>query len=140
MRTIVGVLIVAALAIGSGCVKTDWIDRTLVTVDVTGSWAGGETGPGTSYMIGSVRLELDQQGPTVKGTFKTAIQGTRGGPVEGTVTGDVLRFKQTNGNVEGELTVSGDEMTGYMDVPVAGRRPVSLHRLDPSSNPGSPPR
>jgi hypothetical protein len=33
-------LTLAALAFGSGCAKTDWIGRTLVTVDVTGSWYG----------------------------------------------------------------------------------------------------
>jgi hypothetical protein len=30
-------LIGATLAVGSGCARSDWIDRTLVTVDVTGT-------------------------------------------------------------------------------------------------------
>jgi hypothetical protein len=40
MKTIVGILIAATLLFGSGCAKTDWIDRTLVTEDVTGTWSG----------------------------------------------------------------------------------------------------
>jgi hypothetical protein len=44
MKTIVGVLIAATLAVGSGCAKTDWIERTLVTVDVTGTWSGRSAG------------------------------------------------------------------------------------------------
>jgi hypothetical protein len=34
MKTIAGVLIAAALAFACGCARTDWIERTLVTVDV----------------------------------------------------------------------------------------------------------
>jgi putative ABC transport system substrate-binding protein len=34
------------------------------------------------------------------------------GLVEGTVAGDLFTFKQLNGPLEGQLTVSGDEMTG----------------------------
>jgi hypothetical protein len=48
MKAIVGVLIAATLAVGSGCARKDWIDRTLVTEDVTGTWyrsLGGLGGP-----------------------------------------------------------------------------------------------
>jgi len=38
VRTATWMLTLAALAFGSGCAKTDWIGRTLVTLDVTGSW------------------------------------------------------------------------------------------------------
>ena len=38
MMRMIGLLIATTLVGGSGCAKTDWIDRTLVTVDVTGSW------------------------------------------------------------------------------------------------------
>ena len=44
MKTIAGVLIVAALVFGSGCATSDWIERTLVTVDVTGTWFGSIPG------------------------------------------------------------------------------------------------
>jgi hypothetical protein len=40
MRLIVGLLAMVTLAFGSACAKQDWIDRTLVTVDVTGVWEG----------------------------------------------------------------------------------------------------
>jgi hypothetical protein len=37
MKPIVCLLIAATLLFGYGCAKTDCIDRTLVTVDVTGT-------------------------------------------------------------------------------------------------------
>ncbi len=40
MNTITRLIFVAVLAFGSGCAKPDWIQQTLVTVDVTGVWSG----------------------------------------------------------------------------------------------------
>ena len=40
MKRLIGLLIATTLEIGSGCAKPDWIDGTLVTVDVTGTWTG----------------------------------------------------------------------------------------------------
>jgi hypothetical protein len=37
MRAVTRVLIGGVLVLGSGCTSTGWIDRTLVTVDVTGT-------------------------------------------------------------------------------------------------------
>jgi len=37
MKPIVCLLIAATLPFGDGCAKPDWIDRTLVTEDVTGT-------------------------------------------------------------------------------------------------------
>jgi hypothetical protein len=89
------------------------------------------------------RLELEQQGSVVKGFFQleggTAAQSGRfsgGGPLEGTVAGDVFRFREARGGLEGELKVSGDEMYGFH----VWSRPFSLRRVDPTSPPGSPPR
>ena len=42
MNTIARVILVAVLAFGSGCAKPDWIEQTLVTVDVTGTWQSTE--------------------------------------------------------------------------------------------------
>ena len=54
-------LVAAMLAIGSGCAKPDWIEQTLVTVDVTGTWRSTE---------GSlVEFVLEQQGSKVKGPY-----------------------------------------------------------------------
>jgi hypothetical protein len=149
MKTIVGVLIAATLAIGSGCAKTDWIERTLVTVDVTGTWNGSVGGMGTGGgKPPDLLFELEQQGSTVKavmrlpagGSSQSVSYGSRinPGPLVSTVASDVFRFRLTNGSLEGELTVSGDEMIGQ--VSWSGSRPLSLRRVDPSSLLGSPPR
>jgi hypothetical protein len=130
-------LLAAALAFTFGCAKTDWIDRTLVTVDVTGTWEGTlPTGIGLLF-------ELEQQGSTVKGFMRTTMGasqpfGLRPGAIEGTVAGDVFRFRQSDGTAEGELTVSGDEMTGRASLGRSDR--LSLRRVDPSPRPASPPR
>jgi hypothetical protein len=46
MNALIGVLIAATLSVGSGCAKTDWIERTLVTVGVKGTWQGRIAGVG----------------------------------------------------------------------------------------------
>jgi len=145
MRTILGVLIAATLAVGYGCAKQDWIDRTLVTVDVTGVWTGNVGGVGgTGGPIGLFEFELEQQGSTVKGFVRgnsrgLGCQGTTVGLIDGTVAGDVFRFRDSRGCLDGELTVSGDEMDGRAST-FAGSRPLSLRRGDPSPRPASPPR
>ena len=133
MRAVTRVLIAAALAFGLGCAQTDWIDRTLVTVDVTGVWQ--------SEGSATVELELKQQGSTVKG-FLVVRPGTGGPrPIDGTVAGDVFRFRDSRGNWEGEFTVSGDEMNGQAVILFGGsRRPFSLLRVDSSAHPDSPRR
>jgi hypothetical protein len=138
LNTIAGVLIVVASAFGSGCARTDWIERTLVTVDVTGTWSGNVGGAGGGG--GTLWFELEQQGSTVKGDMQY-VGGLRGfglpstsRPIDGTVAGDVFRFRPQNSTVEGELTVSGDEMTGQV-WSGAGLRPIFLRRADPSSRP-----
>ena len=141
MKTIAGVLILAALICGSGCARTDWIERTLVTVDVSGTWDASVEG-GTSRQL---RFDLEQQGSTVKGSMHL-VGGGHNAPfavssraIDGTVAGDMFRFKQRFGNAQGELTVSGDEMTGQVSIDGAFR-PISMRRVYPSSPPGSPPR
>jgi hypothetical protein len=47
------------------------------------------------------------------------------------VAGDVFRFKEVNGNLEGEVKVNGDEMAGHMWV--SGLWPIFLRRIDPST-------
>jgi len=134
MKTLAGLLLAMLLTMDAGCARTDWIDRTLVTVDVTGTWYGRGGG--------SFNFDLKQQGSTVKGLLQ--IRGVTGfgdpsGPIEGTVGGDVFRFRATRGSVEGEMTVNGDEMIGLITISSV-RRPLSLQRVDPSSLPASPPR
>ena len=122
-----------ALLIGvSGCAKSDWIDRTLVTVDVTGTWCRlGDEG---------MCLQLEQTGATAKGFIHlkggtlgantVAVPAGRITPLEGYVSGDVFSFAQTSGQIRGRLTVSGDEMAGEILTPV--RRSIVLRRVDPS--------
>ena len=146
MKTIAWVLIASALALGAGCAQKDWIDRTLVTVDVTGTWTGtlsaGTGASGGSY--GVFLFDLEQQGATVKGIVRgdsrgLGAQGQSVGPIEGTVSGDVFRFSDSRGILTGEVTVRGDEMDGQA-TSFAGTRSFSLRRVDPSSRPASPPR
>jgi hypothetical protein len=145
MRAVVQVLFVVALVFEAGCARTDWIDRTLVTVDVTGTWEGTVGGVGgTGSSSGLFQFVLEQQGSGVKGFARgysrgVGCQGTDVGPIEGTVAGDVFRFRDSRGCIEGELTVSGEEMVGQTSSWL-GTRAFSLRRVDPSSRPASPPR
>lgn len=69
-------LITAVLVLSPGCVQQpDWIESTLVTVDVTGVWEGGVTGEGGARSVlpsVSALLDLEQEGPKVKGKFQTS--------------------------------------------------------------------
>jgi hypothetical protein len=135
MNTIARVMLVAVLALGSGCTKPDWIQQTLVTVDVTGTWQSSE---GSLFV-----LKLDQQGSRVTGSLLMqgiASAASVSGAIEGSVAGDVFRFKQTSGNwamFEGQMNVSGDEMSGTTVAAQGGRRFSVLRRVD-SSRPNSP--
>ena len=141
MRTIAALLLTALLTMSAGCAQKDWIDRTLVTVDVTGTWFGREQGTGSGASAFEVFLELQQQGSQVKGSIRSRSHGGNiRGDIDGTVAGDLLRFKSARGDVESELTVSGDEMTGRMSWAPSGSRPMLLRRVDPSSRPASLPR
>jgi len=129
-------VVATALVFGSGCMKQDSIERTLVTVDVTGTWHGGSVGSvGGEVVV----LDLSQEGARVTGSMRFQGGGSMvgagaasPGPLEGTVSGDVFRFKTTRGDVEGELTVTGDEMTGQMTI--RSSRQITLRRGDPSSS------
>ena len=137
MRIIAALLLATSLAVGSGCARTDWIDRTLVTVDVTGAWTGKAYIPhAVTGLIVDVRLELQQEGPKVKGSIRPSgsipwgslDRSPTAGSIEGTVAGDVLEFRETSGAIRGQLTVNGDEMTGEVVEKVTYR--VMLRRLN----------
>ena len=83
MRAVLGV-IAAAVLFGSGCAKQDWIDRTLVTVSVTGTWSGTMTGASGGAVV---LLELQQQGAKVTGAISMPAYGTSfSGHVDGNTT------------------------------------------------------
>ena len=94
----------------AGCARADWIEGTLVTVDVAGVWKGrafiGGTSGGTS---GDFELTLTQRGAKVTGDGRLRAQTFS---VEGTVRGDVLTFNEPAGRLRGEARVTGDEMSG----------------------------
>ena len=135
-RLALALLLTASL----GCVQKDWIDRTLVTENVTGAWTGS-WGEGTSYR--ELRLDLRQEGTKVSGVATMLLGGNYGGgntsPLEGNVAGDVFTFKMLRGSASGELTVSGDDMSGQI-LWIYGNRRASLRRVDASSRTESPPR
>jgi hypothetical protein len=88
-------LIAAVLILSPGCVKQpDWIESTLVTVDVTGVWEGTALSPTATGGGTAVRavLDLEQEGPKVKGTLQFAYARTSGS-LEGRVGGDVFHFR-----------------------------------------------
>jgi len=126
-------LVAALLACGAGCAKPDWIEQTLVTVDVTGTWRSTE---------GSlVEFALEQQGLKVTGSMEwRRLTGAISGLIDGTVAGDTFSFRLRNSDMAGDLKVNGDEMTGEIrgrsneGVPRAGN-PVTVKRF--SSAPSS---
>jgi hypothetical protein len=138
MNTIAWVMLGAVLAFGSGCVKPDWIQQTLVTVDVTGVWVGGIS-RGGSYGTLEIRLDLEQQGAKVTGYLHALPPyppwGLVNGPVEGTVAGDKFTFLHTNGVLTGETTVDGDEMR--INMAASHRIQAVLRRVDSSAPPRS---
>ncbi len=94
---------------GTGCAqRADWIEGTLVTVDVSGVWRGVAV-PARGGVQGEAELTVTQRGPKVTGDFR--IRGTKV-HVEGTVRGDVLSIAAPNGRFHAEATVMGDEMSG----------------------------
>ena len=112
-----------------------------MTADVTGTWEG-------TFFYLDFQFELEQQGSTVKGFMRLGAGrsqnhfGAGDGPIEGTVAGDVFRFRQTVGRAEGEMrVVSEDEMDGRATIGEASR-PLTLRRVSrPSSQEGAqPPR
>jgi hypothetical protein len=121
-------LLILAIASTIACARQDWIDRTLVTENVTGLWSGSMEG---SPFSPRVELELRQQGAKVTGVMKVPPTGTysfgSGVPIDGNVAGDVFTFRDQRGIYSGELTVGGDDMVGQI-LGQYGKRRASLHR------------
>ena len=118
----VGVLLLTT----AGCARSDWIEETLVTVDVTGVWRGTTGRGGSAYSGGSVDLTLQQSGPKVTGQFGVATGGAPGA-IEGTVKGDRLSLWSSRGGWKAELQVNGDEMIGT-EASSVGNRNLYLRR------------
>ena len=87
-------MLTLALTFASGCAQPDWIQQTLVTADVTGTWTGTSTRGGGGSTTGfEAQLELVQQGAKVKGEFRvvgaglSGALGIRSGSIDGSVGG-----------------------------------------------------
>jgi hypothetical protein len=125
MKGLASWLLVTMLLLNAGCAaRPDWIQATLVTTDVTGTWRGR---PG-------VTLVLEQRGPKVTGRM---LARGNAGPLEGSVEGDVFRFAATFGALRGEATVAGDEMTGEVSGDYFGSRSKLFLRRGESPVPES---
>jgi hypothetical protein len=115
LRRIVRGLAATLLVVGAlGCAqRTDWIQGTLVTVDVSGLWRGRltvATGTGGLGGIGGeMELTLTQHGLKVTGEGRIRADRVR---IEGTVRGDVFSFSELGGRLHAQATVAGDEMSG----------------------------
>ena len=107
-RTRVLVLTTMVSLLASGCAqKTDWIQGTLVTVDVSGVWRGPVT-IGSSFS-GDMELTVTQRGANVTGDGRIRAAKVS---IVGTVRGDVFSFRDTSGRLRAEGTVMGNELSG----------------------------
>jgi hypothetical protein len=134
-------LIAMALLCSSGCVtRPDWIQATLVTVDVAGVWQGtasANLGWGGTRFV----LDLEQKGMRVTGNFHSvggSMAADRSGALEGSVGGDVLSFtvQSPEGSLSGELAVSLDQMEGVIRSPTGRNVRVVLRRAEQASPQG----
>lgn len=140
IRTVPVSLMILALGFAAGCAaslpdsgcganRADWIEQTLVTVDVTGTWQSIEGF--------AMRLVLEQQGKKVTGRmFVQPSSSSAGADIEGSVAGDMFRFSPARGtSVVGDMRVSGDDMRGCLRGSVS-RGEVRLQRVSsPASQP-----
>ena len=104
-------VLLCVLIFAAGCARSDWIEGTLVTVDVTGQWTGAWSGGGDAHPF---ELTLRQTGPKATGAVSLLGWGAHNwnGPIVGTITGDVFSFSRDDGRIRGEVLVAGDEMSG----------------------------
>jgi hypothetical protein len=121
-RRVIGLLVLAL----AGCARSDWIESTLVTVDVTGEWVGTwiTTGGGATTLY----LNARQSGGKVTGQLTTSGWNAAQYPrsdIVGTLTGDVFRFE--SGERQFDLVVTADEMRGQANGP-RGRGTVEFRR------------
>ena len=107
----IAIVLAVILSIVGGCAQQDWIESTLVTVDVTGVWEGTAVG---GFMGGlTLRLKLVQRGAAVEGEY--VLSGGHTAPVHGTVNGDFVRLVLgLDGRRHLEATIAGDDMTGVL--------------------------
>jgi hypothetical protein len=121
MKTIASVILVVGLAFGSGCTRPDWMEQTLVTVDVTGVWFG-ILDRGVSTGTQGLWLELQQEGPKVRGSARP--EGMVSRSIESAIAGDVFSFKGSSAGA-----VSGEVTDGEVFIQGVGRRSGAMKTL-----------
>ena len=116
-----------SLVIATGCARSDWIGGTLVTVEVTGRWVGTWALP-----VGAGEFDMTLHQTRPKATGDVSFTGKNAppfsGPIEGTVTGDVLKLYRADGQLKGEVIVAGDEMFGTITFGDFGAKTLRLQR------------
>jgi hypothetical protein len=125
------------LLVAFGCARPDWIEQTLVTMDVTGVWIGMG---GDGQPCQRCPARDGATGTKVNGNLVALLKSNigfeyRGGPIDGAVSGDMFRFKTVHEDMAGEMRVDGDEMQGYSTV--GGKSPFFLRRVSSSPRPRS---
>ena len=107
--------------------RADWVEGTLVTVDVTGAWKGRMTSGLTGGLTAEMEMTLTQRGAKVAGEGRIRLQKIA---IEGTVRGDVFSFNEPGNRLRGEAQVDGDQMSGQGHASVGRWVPptASTHR------------
>ena len=83
-----------------------------------------------------VRFELEQKGPNVTGLFRGSLFVSGGAtPIEGSVTGDVFKFRDARNLFVGQLTVGGDEIPGQGTVGQNRQVAFTLRRVERAATP-----
>jgi hypothetical protein len=129
MKTARRIALGLVFLIASGCAqRADWIQGTLVTVDVVGRWTGNFHAVGYTG-IGNLDMTLRQTGPRATGDLRLTVPNAQlwNGPIEGTVNGDLFKFRRKDGRLSGEVIVAGDEMSGTITF-AGGTRTLRLQR------------
>ena len=110
MRWPLGLLIGTVLLAGAACATAPAVAPS---VNVTGNWAGTWAYENPSVGTGDIRGTLNQDGNKVTGNFNiTGPVVNRVAIVTGTIAGNEIRLTSP---ATGNLTVSGDEMTGAVN-------------------------
>ena len=114
MKPVAWMICAVTLAFGAGCAHSDWTGRPWFTADVTGVWYGELR---TSVHRLELSIDLKQERSRVDGSllgkgFVPGLLRDVPGPVEGTVSGERVELRRTDGPLRARMTVSGDEMTG----------------------------
>ena len=113
LRTFVPCRALAITLLVVGCATSANSPRLSPAADVTGAWTGGWT---ASFGGGEGWATFQQSESNISGIL--GLRGTPdlnpGGPVEGTIEGDVITlvWSNRNGRALAHFTVKGDEITG----------------------------